>query len=353
MPMLAIPRARSSASASISSPGAANARAVSTLSVNATTAMPAAGPRSVRKRVQIRRDAQGGEALGDRPDDLDAELLEVEPRRGQGRAQDGDQGPRHPWPSARPDEQHDDHRQPDRGGGAVGVAQLADGRPDLGQRRAAGDGDAEQLAQLAGDHDDRDTGEVADQHRLAQQGGDDPQSQDAAQQAHHPDEQRRERGHGGVRGGITSGQRGQRGGRHDGRRRLRAHREQPRRACKRVDGQGEQAGPEADHRVEAGQCRVGHHLRDEVGGHAESGKAVRTQAGPIEPAHPLQVVRRRSAVHPHAPQCAAPDRSDAALRWATCWDSVVGVGTLRNTMPRCRRRPRRWWWARNRTRRPS
>ena len=44
----------------------------------------------------------------------------------------------------------------------------------------------EELAQLPGDHDDRDAGEVADEHRTAEQLGDEPHAQEAGDQARTP-----------------------------------------------------------------------------------------------------------------------------------------------------------------------
>ncbi len=80
-------------------------------------------PEEGEERVRDRSGCSApGRPSGTGPTTWTPNCSQVEPRRGQCRAQDGDQRPGHARPPARPDEQHDDDRQPDRGGGAVRVA---------------------------------------------------------------------------------------------------------------------------------------------------------------------------------------------------------------------------------------
>ena len=94
-----------------------------------------------------------------------------------------------------------------------------------------------------------------------------------------------------------------------------------------------------DDGVQPGQGRIGHDLGDQVGRDAQAGEGIRPDAGAIELLQAQQVVLRGTCCRGHAPQCAAPDRSDAALRWATCVDSVVGPRTPGIRLPRRSRRP--------------
>ena len=66
--------------------------------------------------------------------------------------------------------------------------QAADGLKDLLEEQVALELDAEHLAQLAADHDQRCAEDVADQDRLGQEVGDEPQFCDTGKDRHDPDQ---------------------------------------------------------------------------------------------------------------------------------------------------------------------
>jgi hypothetical protein len=95
---------------------------------------------------------------------------------------------------------------------------------DLRTERTTLDPDAGQRAQLAADHEERDPGQVSDEHRSGQRVRQEAEAGgpgEQADQAHHDGEGRRECG---VRLGITGGDRSDGGRREQSRRRLRADR---------------------------------------------------------------------------------------------------------------------------------
>ena len=95
---------------------------------------------------------------------------------------------------------HDQERQgqgTDDDRGAVGVAEVADDVEGLADGAFLVAGDADQLAELAEDQHDGDSGDVADQHRLREVVGDPAEAGEAGHEEddpHHDREHRRERG---------------------------------------------------------------------------------------------------------------------------------------------------------------
>ncbi len=126
-----------------------------------------------------------GQPGGDRADDLDAEVLEVEHRR-----RDGRQGHRDEWrrpvvPEEVDREDHHEGRHADEHRVAVRLPDDVEERLQLKDDALAFDLGAGELAQLPDHHEDRGAEEVTDQQRLAQQLGDDPKPGQPGHKAPH------------------------------------------------------------------------------------------------------------------------------------------------------------------------
>jgi hypothetical protein len=107
-------------------------------------------------------------------------------------------------------------------GRPVRVAQVRQNLPHEREEVVQPDADPEELAQLGRDHDQRDPVDIAEQHRLAEEVGHEPQPQHARQEEHATHRQRQRGGQGRVEGRVDlpSDDR-QRGNRHRGERRER------------------------------------------------------------------------------------------------------------------------------------
>jgi hypothetical protein len=151
------------------------------------------------------------------------------------------------------------------------------------------DVDAGEGVELAGDHEHRDAGEVADEHRPGEQVGEEAQAErppEHAEQAGDDGEGGRERG---VAVGSAHPDGGDGGGGHQGGRRLRADGELARGAEHGVDEGRRDDREQSGGRGEPGDLGVGHHLGDEVGGDRHPGEDV-----PAQPAA-LVVAQHRQA----------------------------------------------------------
>ena len=69
--------------------------------------------------------------------------------------------------------------------------------------------------------------------------------------------------------------------RHQCGRGFRSHRQLPRRAEYRVEGKWRDRRPQPGHRWEAGDGRIGHHLRHQIGRHGQAGQDVPAQPAPL------------------------------------------------------------------------
>ena len=202
------------------------------------------------------------------------------------RAEHADQRHRCPRAEVAHGEQHGQRRQAERRGRPVHLVEVRR-TPGAARRRTTSVLlDAEQLAELRGNHDDGDAGEVADQHGPRQQVGERAEPQHPADRAARRDHQRecgRER-----RPVVAGGrERPERRRRHQSRRRLRADRELPRRAEDDVHGQRRRSRP-TDRCLGryAGQLGVRHHLRDQVRRHRHAREQVAAQPAALVAAHP-------------------------------------------------------------------
>ena len=109
------------------------------------------------------------------------------------------------------DEQHDHADRADGEGQQVRFIQAGDEFADLLEELVALQRDAEHLAQLAADDDQRRAEDVAYQYRLGQQVSDEAQPRYAGEQRYDADQERVQRGERGVACGVAAGQRGDRG----------------------------------------------------------------------------------------------------------------------------------------------
>ncbi len=116
---------------------------------------------------------------------------------------------------------HEDDAQQD--GQQVRFVQAADELQDLLEEQVALELDAEHLAQLAADHNQRRAENVADQNRLGQEVGDEPQFCDTGQDRHDPNQDGGRRRQGGIARRVAAGQRRNGRGGQDGAGRLRSH----------------------------------------------------------------------------------------------------------------------------------
>ena len=149
------------------------------------------------------------------------------------------------------------------------LVQAADEFHHLLEELVALELDAEHLAQLAADDDQRRAKDVADQHRLGQEVGDEPQLRDPGEQRHDADEDREQRGERRITRGITAGQRRHGGGRHDRGRRLGTHDDLLGGAEERIHHHGAERDIQSRDRCDPGQIAVGHRRGHEHGNHRD------------------------------------------------------------------------------------
>ena len=165
----------------------------------------------------------------------------------------------------------------DRQGQQVRVVDDAGKGLELSDEVVALDGRAGHLAQLPNDHQHGRTGEIADEQRLGEQIGDHAEARDPSEQAPSAHDQAERGGQCHCPIGVRSGKRCDRRAGHQGDRRLGTDRQHPRGTQRGVHDQRRQGGPQPDHRRHADQCRVGHHLRNEVGDDGDPGVHVGSQ----------------------------------------------------------------------------
>ena len=150
---------------------------------------------------------RGGSPTGNgpttgRPDRVDRSKHRRHDSRADDRDQDAGYG-RAPTPDAEDDGQgHDSDGERDRD--RLAVDQPRHERGGLGHQAVRIDTEAEQLGQLADDHDQGDAVEVADADRRGQQGGQEAQPRDARRDDDHPGDDREE-GRQGDRPRFVSG----------------------------------------------------------------------------------------------------------------------------------------------------
>ena len=204
-----------------------------------------------------------GRPAGHRADDLDALGLPVQQGGGDNGDDDDDERAGELAIHAPDDEQHDHGDGADREGEQVRFVEAGDELDDLLEELVALERDAEHLAQLAADDDQRRAEDVADQDRLGQQVGDEAQLRNTGEQRHDADEERQQRGERGVACGVAARQRCDRRCRHDRGRRLGAHDDLLGGAKQRIHHQGAQGDIQARDWGDPGQVAVGHRRRHE------------------------------------------------------------------------------------------
>ena len=149
------------------------------------------------------------------------------------------------------------------------LVEAADEFDHLLEEHVALELDAEHLAQLAADDDQRRAEDVADQHRLGQEVSDEAQLRNPREQRDDADEDRQQRGEGGVARGIAPGQRRHRGCGHDRGRRLGPRDNLLRGAKQRVHHHRAERDVEPRDGRDASEIAVGHRRRHEHGEHRD------------------------------------------------------------------------------------
>ena len=143
-------------------------------------------------------------------------------------------------------------------GEQVRFVEAADELHDLLEELVALELDAEHLAQLAADDDQRRAKDVADQDRLGQKVGDEPQPRHAGEQRQDADQDGGQRSQCGVAHRVAAGQRRNGGGSHDGGRRFRSHDDLFGGAKQRVHHHGAERNIQPGDRGDPGKIAVGH-----------------------------------------------------------------------------------------------
>ena len=161
------------------------------------------GAEDLRQHGQVGGERQGRQAAGDLAHDGHPAVLQVQQSGDRGGAEDRQQRPGQLGGEAGADEQGDDHARADRQGGQVRAVSCRDRGEDLVDGVGPLDLHAEQLAELPGDHDDRDARQVAAEHWAAEQLGDEPHPQESSQQGEHAHDQCAHGGHRGVLARVT------------------------------------------------------------------------------------------------------------------------------------------------------
>ena len=284
VPTLQTPSARNSALASIRWPWrAANVRAVSTLSEKATIAMPAAGITSADRSAKPIPGSPGvGSPLGISP------ITRIPLRSSENTATTavasriairgpGSRGASRASASSTTSTAADN---------AI-VGQCTPPSPLMNDRTWSTNSSPSTetpvtLPSWLADHDDRDTGHVADQHRPGQQVGQKTDAHQAGDETDRADEQR----HRGRQRGVAAAGHPRASGANavavisavvdSG-----PDRQLPRRAEHRVDGQRHQRRPQPDDRRQPRHRRIRHHLRDQVGRDGHPGQHVAAQPCPL------------------------------------------------------------------------
>ena len=171
------------------------------------------------------------------------------------------------------------------------------------------DTEAEQLGQLADDHDQGDAVEVADPDRRGQQGGQEAEPRDARRDDDHPGDDREEGRQGDRPCLVSGGQRHDRGSDERDERRVRTEDQDPRRPEGRVRQQRHDRGVQTDDRRQARRLRVAHPGRHEDRGQDEPGDDVLAQVAAAVRTHPREVGQDRCRPHVAGsvrPRTAAP-----------------------------------------------
>ena len=260
-------------------------------SANVTNAKPGRRDEQCREVVEADgREGRGREPGGDRSDHGDPVPGQAEHRRRRGGTDDGEDDPGHPRAPAAAHEDHpegcdaDDERRDD----SRTLSQAAHERVQLVVHTGRGRGEAEQLRELAHEHDDRDPVEEADADRLGEELGEDADPGEPGRDAEGAHQQREQAGERDGPGRIAVGteERQQRGGDHGAERRVGAEHEEPRRPEERVGEQGDHRRVQAGDRREPGERRVRHALRHEQDGQHQAGDDVLPRPTPfVAPRH--------------------------------------------------------------------
>ncbi len=259
-------------------------------------------------------DRERGQPVGDRADDRDAVLLQVE-RGDRGDPQhDGDEHGRHLGRVGPQGEDDRERRDADGQRRQADLAELRHHAPRACRRRPVPPPSTPSSLEIWLDGDDQ--GEAADeagQHRPGEEVGDEPGARQAGGQAHAADEQREQRRERDEAAAVAEGERGDGGGRVGRDRRARPDRQLPAGAEHGVGEQRRQRGEEPGLGRHAGQRGVRHALRHEHRPHRD----------------------RREEVWP---QPAAPVAAAASRGWAA---SEAPAGTSARSVSPCPRPPRR------------
>ena len=192
-------------------------------------------------------------------------------------------GPGHLTTHAAHDEQRRYADHADGDGEQMRFIQAADEFHHLLEELIALQLDAEHLAQLAADDDQRRAEDVADEHRLGQEVGDESQLRDPGEQRHDADEEREQRGERRIARGIAAGQRRHGGGRHDGGRRLGSHNDLLGGAEQRIHHHGAERHIQSRDRCDPGEIAEGHRRGHEHRKHRDGDDEFGAEQGGAEP----------------------------------------------------------------------
>ena len=238
-----------------------------------------------RKDILHRDGGDGhlGQSGRHRADDCDALGLEIEDGRGHDGADDDNQRAGQLAIDAPHDEQRRHANDADGDGEQVRLVEAADELHHLPEELVALELDAEHLAQLAADDDQRRAEDVADQHRLGQEIGDEAQPCDTGEQRYHADKEREQRGERRIARGIAAGQRRNGGCRHDRGRRLGSHDDLLGGAEQRVHHHRAQRDVQPRDRGDPGQVAVGHGRGHQHRKHRDGHDEFRAQQRGTEP----------------------------------------------------------------------
>jgi hypothetical protein len=178
------------------------------------------------------------------------------------------------------------HQQDEGPGGkqqcrAMNLAEISKEVPQLGEGGIAFHIHTAHLAELADDHQHRDTGHVTDQHRMGQQVGQEAEPGKPADQADHAHRERKRRGCRRIALLITGDQHGDRRRGHQRGAGFRTDGELAGRAEDGIDQQRADRGPQPGDGRQSGDLRVCHDLGNEVGRDRHAREQVSAQPAPL------------------------------------------------------------------------
>ena len=228
---------------------------------------------------------------------------------------------------------HDQKEQCRSGDGhraRAGFAEVRDEEPHLPEEAVTAGRDAGEPRQLVDDHDQGDSGQVADEDGTGQKVRHETQPQQPRDQTKTADSQCERGGQARVARGVAASQRRDHRRGHQRRGGLRSHRQRCRRTEQGIRGDGRQDRPQPGDRRQPGHGRVGHHLGHQVGDHRRGRQQVRA-----EPSPPVSA-RQYGLRHPGSQP---PPRRHVVSGAFTPSPSPASVTTQAGRRARCRMPP--------------